>query len=292
VCYLNNNVVNSLLDIKGSVEMELPELTILSSQMRKEIVGKRISEVKVANPKCLNMLFEQFRKTVVGKTIKSVESRGKWIFIELGSHLLLFNPGMGADVIYFKSDDKLPEKYQIRFTLDDETGFTIRVWWFCYLHLMPEKKLGEHKLTAKLGITPLDERFTFDYFKQLLSNKRGNIKSFLLDQKNIAGIGNVYVQDILFNAKLHPKRKIPSLTNKEIDALHKSIKSVINESVKLGGLAYEKDFYGNKGGYGAKQFKIAYKPGQPCPICQTTIQKIKTGTTSSFICPNCQSPDN
>ena len=292
MCYLNNNVVNSLLDIKGSVEMELPELTILSSQMRKEIVGKRISEVKVANPKCLNMLFEQFRETVVGKTIKSVESRGKWIFIELGSHLLLFNPGMGADIIHFKSDDKLPEKYQIRFTLDDETGFTIRVWWFCYLHLMPEKKLGEHKLTAKLGITPLDERFTFDYFKQLLSNKRGNIKSFLLDQKNIAGIGNVYVQDILFNAKLHPKRKIPSLTNKEIDALHKSIKSVINESVKLGGLAYEKDFYGNKGGYGAKQFKIAYKPGQPCPICQTTIQKIKTGTTSSFICPNCQSPDN
>ena len=291
MCYLSNNVVSSLLDTRGSVEMELPELTILSSQMRKEIVGKRISKVEVANPKCLNMSFEQFQKTVIGKTIKSVESKGKWIFIELGSHLLLFNPGMGADVIHFKSHDKLPEKYQIRFTLDDETGFTIRVWWFCYLHLMPENKLDEHKLTAKLGITPLDERFTSDYFKQLLSKKRGNIKSFLLDQKNIAGIGNVYVQDILFNAKLHPKRKIPSLTDKEIDALHKSIKSVINESIKLGGLAYEKDFYGNRGSYGAKQFKIAYKPGQPCPTCQTTIQKIKTGSTSSFICPNCQSPD-
>lgn len=271
--------------------MELPELTILCRQMRKEIVGKRVSELEVTNSKCLNIPFGQFQKTVVGKTINSVESRGKWLFIELDSHLLLFNPGMGADVIHFKPDDKLPEKYQIKFTLDDGTGFTIRVWWFCYLHLMPEKKLGEHKLTAELGITPLDNSFTLDYFKQLLGKKWGNIKSFLLDQKNIAGIGNVYVQDILFNAKLHPKRKIQSLTNMEIDFLHTSIKSVLNESIELGGLAYEKDFYGHKGGYGAKQFKIAYKPGKPCPTCQTAIQKIKTGSTSSFICPNCQPLD-
>lgn len=272
--------------------MELPELTVLSRQMTKEIVGKRISEVEVANPKCLNISWEQFQKKVVGKTIKSVDSRGKWLFVKLGSdHILLFNPGMGADVIHFKPNDKLPEKYQIKFTLDDKTGFTIRVWWFCYLHLMQANKLGEHKLTAKMGITPLDKRFTADYFKQLVNKKRGNIKTFLLDQKNLAGIGNVYIQDTLFNAKLHPKRTISSLTNEEIEALYKSIKSVLNESIELGGLAYEKDFYGNKGRYDVKQFKIAYKPGKPCPICQTTIQKIKTGSTSSFICPSCQPLD-
>lgn len=269
--------------------MELPELTILSRQMKNEIVGKQISEVEVANPKCLNTSFEQFQKTVVGKAVKSVESRGKWLFIKLDSdHVILFNPGMGADVIHFKPGDKLPEKYQIKLTLHDKTGFTIRVWWFCYLHLIPKNKLGEHKLTAKLGITPLDKKFTLDYFKQLLSKKRGNIKNFLVDQKNIAGIGNVYIQDIFFNAKLHPKRKIPSLTKTEIEALYKSIESVLKESIQLGGLAYEKDFYGNKGGCGKQQFKIAYKPGSPCPTCQTTIQKIKTGSTSSFICPNCQ----
>jgi len=272
-----------------SVVMELPELTILGRQMKNEIVGKQISEVEVANHKCLNMSFEQFQKIVAGKTVRSVESKGKWLFIGLESdHVIMFNPGMGADVIHFKPGDQLPEKYQIKLTLHDKTGFTIRVWWFCYLHLMPKNKLGEHKLTAKLGITPLDKKFTMNYFKQLISGKRGNIKNFLVDQKNIAGIGNVYIQDILFNAKLHPKRKIPSLTEMEIEALYKSIRSVLNESIQLGGLAYEKDFYGNKGGYGKQQFKIAYKPGSPCPTCQTTIQKIKTGSTSSFICPNCQ----
>jgi len=269
--------------------MELPELTILSRQMSKEIVGKRISEVRVANPKCLNTSLKQFQKIVVGKTIRLVESRGKWLFINLDSgNVLLFNPGMGADVIHFKLGNKLPEKHQIKFTFDDKSGFTIRVWWFCYLHLMAVNKLSEHKLTAKLGISPLDKKCTLNYFKQMLGKKRGNIKNFLLDQKNIAGIGNVYIQDILFNAKLHPKRNIPSLKEAEIEALYNSIKSVLDESIKLGGLAYEKDFYGNKGGYDKDQFKIAYKPGEPCPTCQTLIQKIKTGSTSSYVCPNCQ----
>lgn len=269
--------------------MELPELTILSRHMNMEIVGKRISEVEVANPKCLNISLKQFQKIVVGKAIRLVENRGKWLFLKLYlDNVLLFNPGMGADVIHFKSGGKLPEKHQIKFTLDDKSGFTIRVWWFCYLHLMAVNKLDEHKQTAKLGISPLDKKLTLDYFKQMLSKKRGNIKSFLLNQKNIAGIGNVYIQDILFNAKLHPKRNIPLLKEAEIEALYNSMKSVLNESIVLGGLAYEKDFYGNRGGYGKDQFKIAYKPGEPCPTCQALIQKIKTGSTSSYVCPNCQ----
>lgn len=269
--------------------MELPELTVLSRQMTKEIVGKRISKVEVANPKCLNMPFEQFQGAVVGKTIKSVENKGKWLFIRLGSdHILLFNPGMGADIIYFKPNDRLQEKYQTKFTFEDKTGFTIRAWWFCYLHLMHADELDRHKLTARLGITPTDKGFTLEYFKRTLDKKRGNIKTFLLDQKNLAGIGNVYIQDILFNAKLHPNRAISSLTNTEIKTLHKYIKFALNDSIKMGGLAYEKDFYGKKGGYGSDQFKIAYKSGKPCPVCQTNIQKIKTGSTSSFICPKCQ----
>ena len=269
--------------------MELPELAVLGKQMDKEISGKKISEIEVANPKCLNMPFDRFKKIIVGKTVKSVESKGKWIFIKLdGSYVLLFNPGMGADVIHFKPSDKLPEKYRLKFTLGDKTGFTIHVWWFCYLHLMQADKMSEHKLVGKLGANPVDKNFTLDDFKQLLAKKKGNIKPFLLDQKNIAGIGNVYVQDMLFYAKIHPQRTIPSLTEKEIDALYKSIKSVLNESIRLGGLVYERDFYGKNGHYGPEQYKVAYKPGKPCPVCHTTIQKIRTGSTSSFICPKCQ----
>jgi formamidopyrimidine-DNA glycosylase len=269
--------------------MELPELTILGKQMDREIREKRISEIEVANPKCLNIPLTSFRKVVIGKTIESVESRGKWIFFRLsGNYVLLFNPGMGADVIQFKAGGKLPEKYRLKFVLDDKSGFTIHVWWFCYLHLMRADKLSEHKLVGKLGANPVDKEFTLDHFKRLLSGKKGNIKTFMLDQKNIAGIGNVYIQDMLFLSKIHPQRAISSLTDKEIEALYKSMRLVLNESIRLGGLKYEKDFYGKNGRYGPEQFRIAYKPGKPCPVCQTTIQKIKTGSTSTFICPNCQ----
>jgi formamidopyrimidine-DNA glycosylase len=272
--------------------MELPELTVLGRQMGKEVTGKKISSLEVVNPKCLNMPLDRFEKALVEKTIKAVESRGKWLFIGVSpNQVLLFNPGMGADVIHFTPMDELPEKYHIKITLNDGTGFTIRVWWFCYFHLVSESKLGEHKLTAKLGMSPMDRRFTTGYFRELLQSKRGNIKAFLLDQKSIAGIGNVYIQDILFNAKLHPRRAIQSLTEAEIRALYKSIRSAFSNSIALGGLAYEKDFYGNRGRYGAEQFKVGYKQGKPCPVCGTTIQKVKTGSTSTFICQTCQPLD-
>lgn len=263
-------------------------MTVLSRQMEKENAGKQIAKVEVSNPKCLNMPLEQFRKAVVGKNIKSIENRGKWLFMKLDSeYLLLFNPGMGADVIHFKPNDRLPEKYQVKVTLKDGTGFTIRVWWFCYLHLVHQDKLDEHRLAGKLGLSPLEKKFTLGYFKELLGKNRGNIKNFLLNQKNIAGIGNVYVQDPLFEARIHPKRKIQSLTEEEIEALYESLRSVLKKSIELGGLAYEKDFYGKYGNYGKNQYRIAYKPGQLCPVCQTTIEKIKTGSSSSFICPRC-----
>jgi formamidopyrimidine-DNA glycosylase len=269
--------------------VELPELTILGQQMDRELTGKRVAAVEVANPKCLNVPLPQFARTVVGTTLRAVDRRGKWLFIHLDApYVLLFNSGMGADVLYFRATDELPAKYQIKFTFADGTGFTVRVWWFCYLHLVPAAMLAQHRLTAKLGVDPLAEAFTLARFQQLLRPKRGRIKRFLLDQKNLAGIGNVYVQDILFGARVHPQRAIPSLRDDEIAAMYASMRAVLQASIDLRGLVYEKDFYGRPGGYGPAQFQVAYKPGQPCPVCRTPIQKVKTGATSSFICPRCQ----
>lgn len=268
--------------------MELPETIVLSRQMEKELVGKRISGIEVSNHKCLNIPFEKFQKAVVGKRISSVKAKGKWLFISLDTHVLLFNPGMGADVLYFTSDADLPEKYRIKIGCEDGTVIVFRVWWFCYLHLVPVENLEDHTMTATLGMTPLDESFTPEYFTQLLNKKKGGIKSFLLNQKNVAGIGNFYIHDILFDAGIHPLRKIPSLTHTEIEALYHSMRLLLTKSVELDGSRYEKDFYGNHGGFDAKKhFKVGYNSGQ-CPVCCTKIQKIKTGSTSSYVCPKCQ----
>jgi len=143
-------------------------------------------------------------------------------------------------------------------------------------------------MTSKLGISPIEKEFTVERLGSLLSGRRGAIKSFLLDQKNIAGIGNVYVQDTLFKARLHPLRGIQTLTESEIQALHRSVGEVLRTSIRLGGLRYERDLYGRRGRYGSEQFLVGYKEKKPCPVCGTTVKKIRTGSTSSYICPKCQ----
>jgi formamidopyrimidine-DNA glycosylase len=268
---------------------ELPEITVIARQMNNEMKGKKIGDIEAKQPKNLNMSVQEFAKTANGKTVHNVSSKGKWIFIKLDpAYYMLINRGMNADLLHFKPNQKLPEKYHFKLTFTDKTGFIIQFQWFGYIHLVPEKSLNKHKLTAQLGISPIDKEFTLEHFKNLLANKKGGIKSFLIDQKNVAGIGNVYIQDILFQAKLHPNRKISTLSEKEISELHNAILDVLNRSIQLGGLAYEKDFYGQKGKLTINEFFVGYKPGKPCPTCKTPIEKIKTGSTASYICPKCQ----
>ena len=268
---------------------ELPEITVISRQMDKEIMGKHIADIEIRQPKNLNMSVQEFVKTVKGKEVSGVSCKGKWIVIKLKpTYYMFINRGMNADLLYFTPKQKLPEKYQFKLTFSDKTGFTIQFQWFGYVHLVSEKNLNKHKLTAQLGISPIDKKFTLKHFKSLLANKKGGIKSFLIDQKNVAGIGNVYIQDILFKAKLHPNRKISTLSEKEISNLFGAIRDVLNHSIKLGGLAYEKDFYGQSGNFTINEFLVGYKTGKPCPTCKTPIEKIKTGSTSSYICPKCQ----
>ena len=271
---------------------ELPEITVVARQMNKEVIGKRISHIESRQQKNLNMTVTEFMKTAKGKTIKAVASKGKWIFIKLDyAYYMLINRGMNADVLHFTPNQKPPEKYQFKLTFADKTGFTIQFQWFGYIHLVAEKDLTKHKLTARLGISPTDEKFSLEHFKKLLADRKARIKNFLINQKNIAGIGNVYIQDILFKAKLHPNRKISTLSEKEIANLYNAIQTVLNHSIQLGGLAYEKDFYGQNGKLTINEFLVGYKTGKPCPTCKTPIVKIKSGSTSSYICPKCQLPE-
>ncbi|HHT86025.1 MAG: zinc finger domain-containing protein [Bacillota bacterium] len=133
-----------------------------------------------------------------------------------------------------------------------------------------------------------DERFTLDHFSSLLKGKKAQVKSFLMNQKNVSGIGNMYMHDILFKARLHPQKKISNMDGDQIKLLYASITDILNLSRQKGGFAYEGDFFGQKGGYTRDYFLVGYKENQPCPVCGEAIELIKTGSTSSFICPACQ----
>jgi formamidopyrimidine-DNA glycosylase len=190
---------------------------------------------------------------------------------------------MGGEIL-LTSRDHLPEKYRIIFDLADGAALVVNFWWFGYVHYV--KKLADHPMMSQLG--PDFMSLSPDEFQSLLRGRRGGIKSFLLNQKRIAGIGNVYGQDPLFRAGIHPLRRINTLTDDEIETLYRAVRETLQVSIDGGGSQWEQNLYGEHGGWDDKFFLVAYREGKPCPMCGTAVEKIKTGSTHTHICPICQ----
>ena len=264
---------------------ELPEIHTLANQMNRDLTGKVISGIEVIQPKSLNIPQDHFVGALTGAQIQKATCHGKWVVVETSQGWLLLSLGMGGEILLV-TRQTLPEKYRLVFDFTSEDCMAVNFWWFGYAHYAAPGELIKHKMTNSLG--PNANELTRQDLAQLLAGRRGRIKAFLTDQSRIAGIGNVYIQDILFLAHLHPLQDIQALSPADIDRLADSIHSYLQLSIDKGGFAYEVDLHGQKGEFGAENFLVAYKEGQPCPACGTIIEKIKTGSTSSFICPHCQ----
>ncbi|NPV90222.1 MAG: Fpg/Nei family DNA glycosylase [Firmicutes bacterium] len=267
---------------------ELPEILNLSRQMDRELRNQEIQSVSVLQEKCVNLPVDDFINKLRGKRVGEITHRGKWVFMRLEPEAwLLLNLGMGGNVILHRDREGLPDKYQLLIEFADGAVLSIGFWWFGYVHLVDDEGLKRHQMTARLGPTPLrDPGFTRDCFINLLKGRKGSVKSFLTNQANVAGIGNVYIQDTLFRACLHPLRGVQSLTEEEKSLLYDGMMETLREAADLGGLAHEKDLYDRPGGF--EDFLVGYREGKECPRCGTVIVKIKTGSTSSYICPQCQ----
>ncbi|MGD2156723.1 MAG: DNA-formamidopyrimidine glycosylase family protein [Anaerolineales bacterium] len=264
---------------------ELPEIFNRAKEMKAALTGKTITAIEVLQPKCLNIPEGDFVAALQGAQIQDVIYRGKWIFVETSQGWLLLNLGMGGEILLVTRDE-LPEKRRLVFDFDDDTSLSINFWWFGYAHYVPPNELEDHAMTAKLGPNAID--LSARELLSLLEGRRSRVKSFLLDQSRIAGIGNAYVHDILFLAGLHPLRTVDTLSEDDINGLWQAIHQGLQPSVDKGGAFYELNIHGEKGGFTGEHILIGYQEGEPCPVCGTAIEKIKTGGTSSFICPKCQ----
>jgi formamidopyrimidine-DNA glycosylase len=267
---------------------ELPELAILAGQMHGALGGGTIRLIEARQEKCLNVPPALAHGLLPGRRVAGVTRRGKWLYIHLEpAYYLLINPGMGADIWYYAPGGELPEKYQFRLDLTSGAGFTCRFWWFGHIHLLAPDELARHKETAKLGPSPveIDGR---EFAAIARRYPRSPVKSLLLDQEKLSGIGNAYAHDILWQAGLHPLRKLGSLDEEELNRYHQSIGVIVNRAIGLGGV--EADFYRTGGNLNNwEEFMlIGYKAGKPCPVCGSPIECIKTGATKTYVCPGCQ----
>ena len=273
--------------------LEMPEAVTIARQLQETLTGKTIQHFSrgalVHKFLWLSNPAEEYNAILSGMQVTGASSYGRSIYLYVGDAHLLWFGELGGRILYHPQGQPLPVKYHLRWDFADASAmtFTLQMWGFVSLLEKTELHKQPH---AEAGIPPLSERFTPDRFDQLLEQypektKKG-VKGFLVTSQHINGIGNSYLQDILFRAKIHPSRKIPTLTPDERKKLYAAIQDTMAQAIKLGGREDERDLFDHPGSY--IRLMSSQTVGQPCPNCGTTIQKISYLGGACYLCPTCQ----
>ena len=276
---------------------ELPEVETIKRKLSPNLIGKIISDVEILSPKN----FVGNKKDVIGKKILSVDRYGKVLVIKLSNNKYLnAHFKLSGQILFSKNVNNATYKNNIPFTggnkmpanttrviikFNDRSGI-----FFNDLRKFGWMKISEQPLKPK-GIDVLSKEFTPKLIFSITQKTRRPIKVLLMDQDLITGIGNIYANDSLFLAKIHPQRLSNSLTKKEIDLLYKTIKKTISEGIRdCGSSGADGAFIlpdGSRGGH-QRNFLVYQREKEPCLNCKTIIKRIKHNGRSSFFCQSCQ----
>jgi len=273
---------------------ELPEVINLANQLHEAIAGKRIVRVDVpaGRPKFLFLSPDTpaFQKVLIDRRVEGASSRGRWIFCALDDGRTLLFGEFGGRLLFHPAGTPVPVKRHWIAEFDDGAKLTLAIQMWGFLGVLTEAEIAQHPYAGTLAFTPLDASFTeAAFFERLDRHAAGEnkpIKAFLTHSPNVAGIGNGYLQDILFRARLSPKRKVSSLSPDERSALYDALRRTLREAVDLGGRDTERDLFDRPGGYTPRLDGRA--AGRPCPTCGTPIAKIQYLGGSCYVCPRCQ----
>lgn len=271
--------------------IELPEAITIGRQAEQSLVGRRVTELY--GPTHLHKFTffngepSAYRSLLVGRSVKSAIGRG--IFVDLlfdGDIYLSLCDGINAR--HGKVGDPIPKKYQMLITFDDESfvSFTTSMYGGIYtFHKELDNKYRHLSLTS---VSPLSSQYDQAFFEDLIARQKQtlSLKALLAAEQRIPGVGNGVLQDILFNAGLHPKRKLSSISDVDKENLFRSLKTTLKTMTDLGGRDTETDFLGNKGGY--KTILSQYTYQNPCPRCSGVICREAYMGGSIYYCSDCQ----
>ena len=272
--------------------IEIPEASVLAKQINETVVGKKIKNVIAAQtPHKLAWYFgdpQEYEGLLAGKVISGAASYGGQVEITAGKAKLLFSDGV--NLRYYNKGEKLPDKHQLLLEFDNGSSLVGWVQMYGGLSAFPEgENDNKYYLIAKEKPSPLSGDFNEVYFKSLFDEgtEKLSLKAFLATEQRIPGLGNGVLQDILFNAKMHPKKKASTLSAAGKQVLFDSIKNALSEMTAKGGRDTENDLLGKPGEYNTKLSKNTV--GQPCSVCGTLIKKEAYLGGSIYYCATCQS---
>jgi formamidopyrimidine-DNA glycosylase len=272
---------------------ELPEVETIKQHLRELVVGSLITQVEVLDPGLVEQpTTEEFQRELERDRISGARRRAKHLIVELDSgNFLVFQLKIGGQLLLVPPVEEPKTALMLVLHLDgyqrlflrDETRFT-------RARLLNAEEL-EARLAA-LGPEPLEEEFKrngADYLQANLSSRRAQIKPLLLDQKVVSGIGNIYVDEILYDARLHPRRKANTLSSEEWGKLHAAIIENLAAGIEYRGTTVRlyKDVLGRSGEH-QNYLRVFEKQGKPCPDCERKVVREKVGGRPTHFCPSCQ----
>lgn len=263
---------------------ELPEVETIRRELEPHVIGRSVRGLEFNWEGIVRQLsLEEFRKNLIGQRITGLGRRGKYLIFNLSSGQAL--------VIHLKMTGSLwlkdPEKFvRAIIHLDDGTNIYFRdprkfgIMWL----VDDEKSVG-----SRLGPEALGEDFTAKVLAERLKNRAAPIKALLCDQGLVAGIGNMYADEALFMAKIHPMRAGGSLTEEEVKRLHKAIQKVLAAGIQEKGASTDTYFRpSGEPGSAHSHFRVAHRRGENCPLCGTPLERLPVRNRGSYFCPKCQ----
>ncbi|HXF44250.1 MAG TPA: bifunctional DNA-formamidopyrimidine glycosylase/DNA-(apurinic or apyrimidinic site) lyase [Candidatus Paceibacterota bacterium] len=298
---------------------ELPEVETIARGLARKLKGRKITGFWTDWPKYFKRQGGEaaFRRHVIGKKIKSVSRRAKNLFIHLSDdHLILVHQKMTGHLMVgkwkpFKNQeveecwrnqkwipdpprgplmDPMNRFIRLIFFLDNKEMLALSdLRRFAKVVCGPRAEILSAEDIEKLGPEPLAPGFTFRKFSELFKGKRGRIKPVLMDQNFISGVGNIYADEILWVAKIHPLKRVEDLKEEDLKMIFAAMKKILKKALRLRGTSIDdyRDAEGRRGGYDKVRY-VYQREGEACPRCDTRIKRLKIGGRSAHFCPSCQ----
>ncbi|MBH8603906.1 MULTISPECIES: DNA-formamidopyrimidine glycosylase [unclassified Thermoactinomyces] len=271
---------------------ELPEVETVRRTLNKLVVGKTICDVTVHLPRLIREPadVELFRKELVGTTITEIGRRGKFLKIVCPPWVLVSHLRMEGKYRLARQNEPYEKHTHVIFHFTDGTELRYRdVRQFGTMHLFPAGEEEQHLPLKKLGPEPLSDQFTLEWFQAALTRRMTKIKAVLLNQEFLVGLGNIYVDESLFSAGIHPERPASSLSAAEVERLYHSIKKTLSEAIKSGGSSV-RSYVNGEGEMGMFQLQIQVygRKNEPCLRCGNAIERIVVAGRGTHFCPECQ----
>ncbi|AXI09661.1 DNA-formamidopyrimidine glycosylase [Oceanobacillus sp. 143] len=271
---------------------ELPEVETIKNTLKSFVIGKTIENITVNWSKIIKEPddIDRFKQLLIGETIRDMTRRGKFLLFHFDHYVLVSHLRMEGKYSVNRADEPVKKHTHVIFSFTN--GEELRyndVRKFGTMHVFPKNEELLHNPLKKLGPEPFDAAFTFDYFSEKLWKTERVIKQVLLDQTIVTGLGNIYVDETLFKAGVHPLKPANKLTDNEIKQIQAAAIETLSDAVKQGGTTIRSYVNGNgEMGMFQQELFVYGQEGTACKHCGDEIVKSKVGGRGTHICPSCQ----